>query len=242
MSRIKNEKQNPVTVIAQEGKRVMSYHHNLPSQYDRNAVTLLFCFSCLLHQKQDNQVNFYIIFRWTVLILKNFKTVVDMAYLSTWKWCYLYVMYSSSNKCFSFSLITCFLKYNSSNFMIDFKWYWTNLIISLICICLLQGVHFSRLVKDTEWLKEEITSRGRDVGFTGKTEDVVKHAIKLLGKKLVSVQRPDLCPDVVPPADGPKDGKRDDFVIPNTQLPGVFELSYYANTVISVFLMESVIG
>ncbi|XP_072027062.1 glycerol-3-phosphate acyltransferase 1, mitochondrial-like isoform X2 [Amphiura filiformis] len=118
----------------------------------------------------------------------------------------------------------------------------TNLVAFLLLTKHRNGVHFSKLVKDADWLKGEIISRGRDVGFTGKTEDVVKHAIKLLGKTLVSVQRPDLCPDVVPQTDGPKDGKRDDIVIPNTQLPGVFELSYYANTVTSVFLMESVLA
>ena len=30
--------------------------------------------------------------------------------------------------------------------------------------------------------------------------------------------------------------------VPNLNLPGVFELSYYSNTVISVFLLESVLG
>ena len=108
-------------------------------------------------------------------------------------------------------------------------------------------------MEDAEWMKGEILGRGRDIGFSGKMQTVVKHAISILGSHVVSMQIRNSAPDLVIEAKINKDKKKDtkkeikdepieEMVLPNLSLPNVFELSYYSNSVISVFLLESVLG
>lgn len=93
-------------------------------------------------------------------------------------------------------------------------------------------------------LRRDVLVRGRDVGFSGVTADVVKHTFKLLGPNLIARHRTRSHPDIVPTAE---EGNRRtqevrEMVVPNTGLPHVFELSYYASSLVSVFLMESIVG
>lgn len=101
-----------------------------------------------------------------------------------------------------------------------------------------------QLQTDFDIVKEEVTSRRRDVGFSGETSDVIKHAMNILGPKLVKSEMRPVNPDVIPSVGGERGQlmNQRDIVVPNTSLPNVFELSYYANTVVSVFVMESVVG
>ena len=78
---------------------------------------------------------------------------------------------------------------------------------------------------------------------------VVKHALSVMGGDLVSVEKHNINPDVVNEAIEKKDKTETDedekmemMVVPNMALPRVFELSYYSNSVISVFLMESILS
>lgn len=107
-----------------------------------------------------------------------------------------------------------------------------------------KGATLNQLSADLNVLKQEIVTRRRDVGFTGKSVDVVKHAIKILGPKLVKSEVRPMNPDVVPFSQGERNQLRNqrDLIVPNTSLPDVLELSYYANAVLSVFVMESVVG
>ncbi|XP_038070668.1 glycerol-3-phosphate acyltransferase 1, mitochondrial-like isoform X2 [Patiria miniata] len=138
----------------------------------------------------------------------------------------------------------------------------TNLVSFLLMTKHRQGVEFSKLVEDAEWMKGEITARGRDVGFSGEMRAVVKHALALMGRNLVNTQSRQQRPDVVNETEsqdakktrvtekakegaekeGEKQAGRDQMVVPNMALPEVFVLSYYSNTVISVFLLESVLA
>ena len=43
----------------------------------------------------------------------------------------------------------------------------------------------SSLIKDIDHVRGEITSRGRDLGFCGKSADAVEHALYLLGDESV---------------------------------------------------------
>ena len=47
-------------------------------------------------------------------------------------------------------------------------------------------------------LRRDVLQHGRDVGYTGKTSDVVKHALTLLGTDLVARHRTRNHPDIVP--------------------------------------------
>ncbi|GAB6024948.1 hypothetical protein CHUAL_010050 [Chamberlinius hualienensis] len=104
----------------------------------------------------------------------------------------------------------------------------TNLTAFLLLNKYRKGVLMKTFVQDFTWLCEEIKDRGRNVGFTGSSLDVVNHAIGLLGDNLIKVQRSEDYPDLA-------------FIQPNLELPYVVELAYYSNVAISAFLGDSII-
>ena len=76
-------------------------------------------------------------------------------------------------------------------------------------------------------MKEEVLVRDFDLGFSGNSEDVVMHAIQLLGNCITITHT----------------SKNDEFFItPSTTIPSVFELNFYSNGVLHVFIMEAIIG
>lgn len=76
-------------------------------------------------------------------------------------------------------------------------------------------------------MKEEVLARDFDLGFSGNSEDVVMHAIQLLGNCVTITHT----------------SRNDEFFItPSTTVPSVFELNFYSNGVLHVFIMESIIG
>ena len=92
------------------------------------------------------------------------------------------------------------------------------------------------LIQDFNWLWDELKVRSREVGFSGNTRDIVRHALELLGDKLVQVETP-------------SQGrfKNDDecdlaFVKANLELPQVLEVSYYSNVALSAFLGDAIVG
>eukprot|EP00057_Strongylocentrotus_purpuratus_P033289 XP_790882.3 PREDICTED: glycerol-3-phosphate acyltransferase 1, mitochondrial [Strongylocentrotus purpuratus] len=119
----------------------------------------------------------------------------------------------------------------------------TNLVAFLLLTKFRQGVEMSQLVMAVDNLRRDVLVRGRDVGFTGVTADVVKHTFKLLGPNLIARHRTRSQPDIVPTAEGNQRTQEvREMVVPNTGLPHVFELSYYASSLVSVFLMESIVA
>jgi hypothetical protein len=56
---------------------------------------------------------------------------------------------------------------------------------------LFQGARLSKVAATFDWLKEEITMKGRDVGFTGDTRDVILYASEVFGEQLVFVTESD---------------------------------------------------
>lgn len=76
-------------------------------------------------------------------------------------------------------------------------------------------------------MKEEVLARDFDLGFSGNSEDVVMHALQLLGN----------CVAITPTS------RNDEFFItPSTTVPSVFELNFYSNGVLQVFIMEAILG
>ncbi|XP_077992642.1 glycerol-3-phosphate acyltransferase 1, mitochondrial-like [Glandiceps talaboti] len=112
----------------------------------------------------------------------------------------------------------------------------TNLLAFLLLTKYRQGATVEKLAKEFDLLRLEISQRGRDVGFCGSSVAVVNYAAALLGKHLVSRRKGSPSSQVV------DDTGINDRLIPNTCLPDLFELSYYGNAVISVFLMEAVVA
>ncbi|CAC5400554.1 GPAT1_2 [Mytilus coruscus] len=99
----------------------------------------------------------------------------------------------------------------------------TNLVAFLLLTKYREGTTVKQLIHDIDWLKEELRFRKRDVGFVGDTSEVLEYVLELLTENLVI-----------------KIG--DTNIKPCTELPQIFELSYYANPVLSVFLLESVLA
>ncbi|XP_041371344.1 glycerol-3-phosphate acyltransferase 1, mitochondrial-like [Gigantopelta aegis] len=101
----------------------------------------------------------------------------------------------------------------------------TNMLAFLLLTKHRQGAALSEVVASFTWLREELKMRNRDVGFCGRNEHVVDYACDILGENLVLVS----CDDT------------EVKIFPNISLPYVFELSYYGNSVISAFLLDSIL-
>lgn len=76
-------------------------------------------------------------------------------------------------------------------------------------------------------MKEEVLARDFDLGFSGNSDDVVMHAIHLLGNcvNITNTSR-----------------NNEFFVTPSITIPAVFELNFYSNGILHVFIKEAVIG
>ncbi|XP_052226003.1 glycerol-3-phosphate acyltransferase 1, mitochondrial-like [Dreissena polymorpha] len=105
----------------------------------------------------------------------------------------------------------------------------TNLLAFLFLTKHRQGATMEQLMSDFNWLRGEVIIRKRDLGFSPNTssKDVIMYAQSLLGDKLVTISR--------------GSSSLQDRLTPCMEIPGMFELCYYSNQVISVFLLESII-
>ncbi|XP_069316730.1 glycerol-3-phosphate acyltransferase 1, mitochondrial [Eulemur rufifrons] len=103
----------------------------------------------------------------------------------------------------------------------------THIVACLLLYRHRQGIDLSTLVEDFFVMKEEVLARDFDLGFSGNSEDVVMHAIQLLGNCVTITHT----------------SRNDEFFItPSTTVPSVFELNFYSNGVLHVFIMEAVIA
>ncbi|ELW62086.1 Glycerol-3-phosphate acyltransferase 1, mitochondrial [Tupaia chinensis] len=103
----------------------------------------------------------------------------------------------------------------------------THIVACLLLYRHRQGIDLSTLVEDFFVMKEEVLARDFDLGFSGNSEDVVMHAIQLLGNCVTITHT----------------SRNDEFFItPSTTIPSVFELNFYSNGVLHVFIMEAIIG
>ncbi|XP_045189642.2 glycerol-3-phosphate acyltransferase 1, mitochondrial-like [Mercenaria mercenaria] len=105
----------------------------------------------------------------------------------------------------------------------------THLLAFLLLTKHRQGTSLDTLIKDFAWIREEVLVRKRDLGFSpsSSTHDIVCYSLSLLGSNLVTWRT------------GGQKAEND--VVPCVDMPTVFELSYYSNHVLSVFLLESII-
>ncbi|KAK1333472.1 hypothetical protein QTO34_005856 [Cnephaeus nilssonii] len=103
----------------------------------------------------------------------------------------------------------------------------THIVACLLLYRHRQGIDLSTLVEDFFVMKEEVLARDFDLGFSGNSEDVVIHAIQLLGNCVTITHT----------------SRNDEFFItPSTTVPSVFELNFYSNGVLHVFIMEAIIA
>uniref|UniRef100_A0A8C2I292 Glycerol-3-phosphate acyltransferase 1, mitochondrial n=1 Tax=Cyprinus carpio TaxID=7962 RepID=A0A8C2I292_CYPCA len=103
----------------------------------------------------------------------------------------------------------------------------THIVACLLLYRHRQGVLLSKLVEDFFNMKEEILSRDFDLGFSGNSEDVVMHALSLLGN----------CVNVT------STNRNTEFIIaPSNTVPALFELNFYSNGLFHVFIADAIIG
>ncbi|CAH2322547.1 glycerol-3-phosphate acyltransferase 1, mitochondrial [Pelobates cultripes] len=103
----------------------------------------------------------------------------------------------------------------------------THIVACLLLYRYRKGVTLSLLVEDFFSMKEEVLSRDFDLGFSGSSEDVVMHAIHLLANSV----------NISHTAHG-----NEFFIAPNTGIPAVFELNFYSNGVLHVYIMEAIVA
>uniref|UniRef100_A0A8B9IT06 Glycerol-3-phosphate acyltransferase 1, mitochondrial n=1 Tax=Amazona collaria TaxID=241587 RepID=A0A8B9IT06_9PSIT len=103
----------------------------------------------------------------------------------------------------------------------------THIVACLLLYRHRQGTDLSRLVEDFFSMKEEVLARDFDLGFSGNSDDVVMHAIHLLGNcvNITNTSR-----------------NNEFFITPSTTIPAVFELNFYSNGVLHVFIKEAIIA
>lgn len=139
----------------------------------------------------------------------------------------------------------------------------TQLLAFLLLYKFPKGATMRTLVPAMNWLRDEVVSRKRDVGFSGEMADVIRYAYSLLGRDLVStevIQMNRTSMSVPPPTSPPaspansvSSGHRDvaedsnrfrKIVVlkPATKLSYILELQYYSNAVVSAFALDSIVG
>ncbi|KAJ7984595.1 hypothetical protein DPEC_G00356410 [Dallia pectoralis] len=103
----------------------------------------------------------------------------------------------------------------------------THIVACLLLYRHRKGVALSKLVEDFFNMKEEILSRDFDLGFSGNSEDVVMHALHLLGN----------CVNVT------STNRNTEFTIaPSSKVPALFELNFYSNGLFHVFISDAIIA
>ncbi|XP_071530253.1 glycerol-3-phosphate acyltransferase 1, mitochondrial isoform X2 [Panulirus ornatus] len=109
----------------------------------------------------------------------------------------------------------------------------TNAIAWLLSYVYREGTHLSTLTKALDALRDSLWTRKRDTGFSGSSEDVVMHAVRLLGVGLIRTEESQ--------ENDKADSKTDVFIEPITLLPNVIELNYYASALAPVFAVDAIV-
>ncbi|XP_055926637.1 glycerol-3-phosphate acyltransferase 1, mitochondrial-like isoform X1 [Argiope bruennichi] len=97
-----------------------------------------------------------------------------------------------------------------------------------------KATSFDHLVNSMDWIREEIVKRNKTISYFGDSAEMIRRSTKLLGKKLVTL-------DAIKMDWYSNNNRKTVYYKPSVNLPDVLELQYYANSVVPVFLLESII-
>ncbi|XP_076301390.1 glycerol-3-phosphate acyltransferase mino isoform X2 [Lasioglossum baleicum] len=114
----------------------------------------------------------------------------------------------------------------------------TNVVAFLLLNKFRDGCTLDKLVEAFDSIRQDLETRKKDIAFCGESLDVINHAMDILGPGLVQQQRQEIT-EVV-------DGQlmKSGFVTairPIAILPNVIELSYYSNTMLNCYIMDSIV-
>ncbi|GFQ74730.1 glycerol-3-phosphate acyltransferase 1, mitochondrial [Trichonephila clavata] len=115
----------------------------------------------------------------------------------------------------------------------------TQLVSFLFITKYRKGATQQQLQNSLDWLRGELMNKKYDAGFMGESLPVIKRAVELLGKKLISSETVDM---EWTSSDLENNNVKVTVYKPVTQLPHVLELQYYSNYVVPVFLLDSMIA
>ncbi|RWS14006.1 Glycerol-3-phosphate acyltransferase 1-like protein [Dinothrombium tinctorium] len=121
----------------------------------------------------------------------------------------------------------------------------TQLLAFLLLNKFRKGATLHQMTHSMSWLREQLKNRRRDVGFSGDSVDVVRHACNLLGKELISVFTFHARHTSLPSPhrnEMENNNIRIQYLQPKTKLPHILELQYYSNACVSVFLLDSIVA
>ncbi|XP_050448992.1 glycerol-3-phosphate acyltransferase 1, mitochondrial isoform X2 [Cataglyphis hispanica] len=115
----------------------------------------------------------------------------------------------------------------------------TNVVAFLLLNRFRDGCTLDKLVEAFESIRLELEFNNMDVAFCGENIDIIKHALDILGPGLVMQQRQEITESV----DGDQSYKSNVVIAirPVSILPNVIELSYYSNTMLLYYVMDSIV-
>ncbi|XP_076164883.1 glycerol-3-phosphate acyltransferase mino isoform X2 [Ptiloglossa arizonensis] len=114
----------------------------------------------------------------------------------------------------------------------------TNVVAFLLLNKFRDGCTLDKLIKACDLIRQDLDNRKKDIAFCGESIDIINHALDILGPDLVKQQRQEITEAV----DGPLIKSNVVTAIrPVSILPNVIELSYYSNTMLTCYVMDSII-
>ncbi|XP_076240613.1 glycerol-3-phosphate acyltransferase mino isoform X2 [Calliopsis andreniformis] len=114
----------------------------------------------------------------------------------------------------------------------------TNVVAFLLLNKFRDGCTLDKLVEAFELMRQELETRNKDVAFCGEAVDIINHALDILGPGLVMQQKQEIAEAV---DDQPIKSTVVTAIRPVSILPNVIELSYYSNTMLTCYVMDSII-
>ncbi|KAJ8974764.1 hypothetical protein NQ317_008203 [Molorchus minor] len=103
----------------------------------------------------------------------------------------------------------------------------TNALAFLLLTKFREGASIEELVIALDNLRKELEYARRDLGFTGDSIDVIKYAADILGPASIRKE---------------KGQNNEEIIKPIAILPNVIELTYYSNTLVTHFALDSVVA
>ncbi|CAK9807765.1 Glycerol-3-phosphate acyltransferase 1, mitochondrial [Anthophora quadrimaculata] len=114
----------------------------------------------------------------------------------------------------------------------------TNVVAFLLLNKFRDGCTLDDLIKAFDLTRQELEVRNKDIAFCGETVDIINHAMDILGPELIVQQHQEITEAV----DGQSIKSNVVTTIrPVSILPNVIELSYYSNTVLMCYVMDSIV-
>ncbi|XP_011159717.1 glycerol-3-phosphate acyltransferase 1, mitochondrial isoform X2 [Solenopsis invicta] len=115
----------------------------------------------------------------------------------------------------------------------------TNIVAFLLLNKFRDGCTLDKLVEAFDAMRQELEFGDKNTAFCGETVDIIKHALDILGPGLVTQQRQEITEAV----DGDQSYKSNVVIAirPVSILPNVIELSYYSNTMLLYYVMDSIV-